>query len=227
MHLAGQPAAGPAQAVTGRLVIDAAGRAGLQVPLFRAPGACWCARTTVASTHTSQVISPAASARPCNRGNDSPPGAIPLPSAEQPVHRLLRTVPARDIPPRRTGADPPPDPVDQLLFRPHHGRPGFFPLGSSGSSTAHCAPVRSAQPPARASAGRRCPRRATKQQGGDDRSRPVPGDQDVPVAGLEPSSPAREVAVSKARTAPRSAATVGAMVPSARLARSEAAAGGR
>jgi hypothetical protein len=159
VHLAGQPAAGPAQAVTGRLVIDAAGRAGLQIPLFRAPGACWCAHATVASTHTSQVISPAASARPCNRGNDSPPGAIPLPSAEQPVHRLLRTVPARDIPPRRTGADPPPDPVDQLLFRPHHGRPGFFPLGSSGSSTAHCAPVRSARPPARASAGRRCPRR--------------------------------------------------------------------
>jgi hypothetical protein len=39
------------------------GRLGLQVPLFRAPAACWCARTTAESTLTSQAISPAASAR--------------------------------------------------------------------------------------------------------------------------------------------------------------------
>jgi len=52
--------------VIGRLVIDAAGRLGLQIPLFRAPAACWCARATVESTDTSQVISPAASAQPCN-----------------------------------------------------------------------------------------------------------------------------------------------------------------
>jgi hypothetical protein len=49
-----------------RLVIDAAGRLGLQVPLLRAPAACWCARATVESTETSQVISPAASARACS-----------------------------------------------------------------------------------------------------------------------------------------------------------------
>jgi hypothetical protein len=52
--------------VIGRLVIDTAGRLGLQAPLFRAPAACWCARATVESTDTSQVISPAASARACN-----------------------------------------------------------------------------------------------------------------------------------------------------------------
>ncbi len=40
----------PAQAVIGRLVSDPAGRLGLQVPLFRAPAACWCARVTVEST---------------------------------------------------------------------------------------------------------------------------------------------------------------------------------
>jgi hypothetical protein len=34
-------------------------------PRLRAPAACWCARATVESTDTSQVISPAASARPC------------------------------------------------------------------------------------------------------------------------------------------------------------------
>jgi len=49
-----------------RLGIHPAGRLGLQIPLFRAPAACWCARAIVESTDTSQVISPAASARACN-----------------------------------------------------------------------------------------------------------------------------------------------------------------
>jgi len=63
VHLGGQPAPRPSQAVIVRLVTGAAGRFGLQVPLFRAPAACLCARATVESTDTSQVISPAASAR--------------------------------------------------------------------------------------------------------------------------------------------------------------------
>jgi hypothetical protein len=58
--------AGAAQAVIIRLVLDPGGRLGLQIPLFRAPAACWCARATVESTETSQVISPAASARACS-----------------------------------------------------------------------------------------------------------------------------------------------------------------
>jgi len=41
-------------------------RLGLRIPLFRAPAACWCARATVESTLTSQVISPAASALACS-----------------------------------------------------------------------------------------------------------------------------------------------------------------
>jgi len=40
VDLGGQPAAGPAQPVIVRLVLDAAGRLGLQVPLIRAPAAC-------------------------------------------------------------------------------------------------------------------------------------------------------------------------------------------
>jgi hypothetical protein len=43
-----------------------AGRLSLQIPLLRAPAACWCARSIVESTLTSQVISPAASARACS-----------------------------------------------------------------------------------------------------------------------------------------------------------------
>ena len=120
VYLAGQPAAGTAQAVIGRLVIGAAGRLGLQIPLFRAPAARWCARAT-AGIHGHIPGDQPRRIRPARqRGHDPPPGAIPLPSAEQPEHPLPRTVPARDIPPRRAGADPRPDPVDQLLFRPPH-----------------------------------------------------------------------------------------------------------
>jgi hypothetical protein len=49
----------------GRLSAHTTGWFGLKIPLFRAPAACWWARTTVESTDTSQVISPAASARAC------------------------------------------------------------------------------------------------------------------------------------------------------------------
>jgi signal transduction histidine kinase len=45
-----------------RLLAHTAGRLGLQIPLFRAPAACWCARQTVESTLTSHVIRPAAAA---------------------------------------------------------------------------------------------------------------------------------------------------------------------
>jgi hypothetical protein len=50
----------------GRLMVDTAGWFGLQVPLFLAPAACWCARQIVESTLTSQQIRPAASASACN-----------------------------------------------------------------------------------------------------------------------------------------------------------------
>ncbi|GAA1314778.1 hypothetical protein GCM10009634_85060 [Saccharothrix xinjiangensis] len=42
------------------------GRLDLQIPLFLAPAACWCARVIVESTLTSHTIDPAASARACN-----------------------------------------------------------------------------------------------------------------------------------------------------------------
>ena len=66
VHLGGQAAAGAAQPMIGWFGGDPAGRLGLQIPLLRAPAACWCARATVESTLTSQVISPAASARACS-----------------------------------------------------------------------------------------------------------------------------------------------------------------
>src|SRR5205814_8070228 len=50
VHLGCQPAAGAAQAMIARLGVHPAGRLSLQIPLFRAPAACWCARATVEST---------------------------------------------------------------------------------------------------------------------------------------------------------------------------------
>uniref|UniRef100_UPI0035B4B8EB hypothetical protein n=1 Tax=Streptomyces sp. MSC1_001 TaxID=2909263 RepID=UPI0035B4B8EB len=41
---------------------DAAGRLDMQIPLLRAPAACWCARAILESTEMSQVIRPCASA---------------------------------------------------------------------------------------------------------------------------------------------------------------------
>ncbi|MEV4185033.1 hypothetical protein AB0J28_26770 [Streptosporangium canum] len=55
-----------AQPVVGGFDIDAAGRLYLQIPLSRAPAACRCARVTVESMLTSQVIRPLASALACN-----------------------------------------------------------------------------------------------------------------------------------------------------------------
>jgi hypothetical protein len=52
--------------VIGGLGYRAAGRLGLQIRLFRAPAASWCARAIVESTLTSQQIKPAASARACS-----------------------------------------------------------------------------------------------------------------------------------------------------------------
>jgi hypothetical protein len=56
VQLRGQPAAGAAEGMVGRLKRDAAGWFGLQIPLFLAPAACWWARALVESTDTSQVI---------------------------------------------------------------------------------------------------------------------------------------------------------------------------
>jgi hypothetical protein len=64
--LGGEPTSRPTQPMIGRLDIDSTRRFGLQIPLFRAPAACWCARQTVESTLTSQAINPAASARACS-----------------------------------------------------------------------------------------------------------------------------------------------------------------
>lgn len=62
VQLGRQAATGASESVVGRLVLDAAGFVPLQIPLLRAPAACWWARATVESTLTSQVIRPCASA---------------------------------------------------------------------------------------------------------------------------------------------------------------------
>jgi hypothetical protein len=66
VQFGGQAAARASEAVVVRLDGDAAGRLLLQVPLFRAPRACWCARQTVESTLMSRVIRFFASAWACS-----------------------------------------------------------------------------------------------------------------------------------------------------------------
>jgi hypothetical protein len=146
MDLGGQPAPRAPQAMVGRLGGHPAGRLGLRGPLFRAPAACWWARATVESTETSQVISPAASARACSKV---------MMRAQLPSRCQRRNNPYTDSHgPYRSGTSRHGAPVrvrhriPSISRRSSHlrGRPGFFPLGSSGSSTVHCAPVRSARP---------------------------------------------------------------------------------
>ena len=80
---------------------------GLQVPLS-APGRMLVRPATVESTETSQVISPAASARACSAVTISP-GTVPLPAPEQRTP-TARPVP-RDVPPRFPAAAAPARPI--------------------------------------------------------------------------------------------------------------------
>ena len=143
MDLGGQPAAGPPQPVISRLPT---GRLHLQIPLFRAPAACWWARTTVESTDTSQVISPATSARACKQARIRAQVPSRCQDRNNPytdAHGPYRSGTSRHGTPARVRHR-----IPSISRRSSHlrGRPGFFPLGSNGSSTAHCASVKSARP---------------------------------------------------------------------------------
>jgi hypothetical protein len=87
-------------------------------------------------------------------GEDLLPGPIALPAPKQPIDGLPGPVAGRHIPPRR-----PPVRVRQRIpsiscrLLQVGGRPGFLPLGSNGSSLAHCSLVRSPRPMTGASHG--------------------------------------------------------------------------
>jgi hypothetical protein len=133
--------------VVGRLAgTGPAGRLGLQIPLFRAPAACWCAREMAESTDTSQLISPAASARVCN---------LVTICAQIPFRCHRRNSPYTVCQhPYSPGTSRHGAPVrvrhriTSINWRLLHlgGRPGFLPTGNNGSSTAHCSSVKSARP---------------------------------------------------------------------------------
>ena len=77
---------------------------------------------------------------------DLPPGPVPLPAAEQAIHRRPRPVGRRHVPPRRTSPHPPPDPVNELPFRPFRRAPRLPATRQQRLQPAHCASVRSARP---------------------------------------------------------------------------------
>ncbi len=56
-------------------------------------------------------------------GHDARPGSVPLPAAEQPLHRLPLAVSLGHVPPWRIGPGPRPDPIDELPFRPFRRPP--------------------------------------------------------------------------------------------------------
>lgn len=115
MGLGGPTATRTSQGVIGRFGLDATRSSTCPSPSRRAPAACWWARAMVESTLTSHTIWSASGEQPGQHRRPHP-GILPPP--KQPVHRLPRPVPGRDVPPRRSGADPPPDPIDELVFRP-------------------------------------------------------------------------------------------------------------
>jgi hypothetical protein len=79
-------------------------------------------------------------------GEDLLPGAVALPAANQPIDGLPGPVTGRHVPPRRPGAGPPTDPVDQLAFAPLRRPAGLDARGSNASSLARCWLVRSPRP---------------------------------------------------------------------------------
>ena len=101
VHLGGQPAAGAAQRAIVRLGTHPAGRLGLQVTPFARPGRVLVRPGHRESTHTSQVISPSASARPCSPARIC--RQVPCAASGGTGHTPSATArPQRHIPPRRT-----------------------------------------------------------------------------------------------------------------------------
>lgn len=109
---AAAPTTEPAVVTMPKFVDEPAGRLALQVPLLRAPAACWCARQTVESTFVHVPgDQPARVGAGLQLSEDPRPGAVALPAPEQAVRGLPRPVPLRYVPPRRTRPGPPPDRV--------------------------------------------------------------------------------------------------------------------
>jgi hypothetical protein len=100
----------------------------------------------VESTLTSQVINPAASARACNRVRiraQTPARCHRRNNLYTACHDPYAAGTSRHGAPTRTRHR---IPSMSCRFVHFDGRPDFFPFGSSGPSTAHCASVKSARP---------------------------------------------------------------------------------
>lgn len=137
MQLGGQPTPRAAQPVVGGLDIDAAGWLYLQIPLLRAPAACWCARVIVESTLTSQVIRPLASALACSsfKIRAQVPSRCHRRNSPYTVsHSPYRAGTSRHGAPVRVRHR---IPSMSCRFVHFGGLPGFLPTGSNGSRTAH------------------------------------------------------------------------------------------
>jgi len=146
VQLRGPPAAGTAQRVIVGLGRDPARRLCLQIPLFRAPAACWCARVIVESTLTSQVTRPAASAPACSAVRiicQKPARCQRRNNAYAADQEPYVAGMSRHGAPTRTRHR---IPSTSCRLLHNDGRPDRDGWGNNDSSVAHCASVRSNRP---------------------------------------------------------------------------------
>ena len=144
VQLGRQTAARAAEALLVQFNADPAGRLLLQIPLFRAPAACWWAWLTVESMLRSQVMRSLASACACSAAKSAarcrPAASAGTGHRPGPTAHSVRSGTSRHGAPVRVRNRMP-----SIICRRVHtgGRPGFLPWGNSGSRRAHCTSIRS------------------------------------------------------------------------------------
>ncbi|TCO55670.1 hypothetical protein EV192_10792 [Actinocrispum wychmicini] len=147
MHLGGPPTPRPPQPVISRFGLADPTRRLLLVPTIGPRTRGMLMRPIDRGIHTHiPDDQPSRIGLRLQPGDDQHPHPGSLPTPKQPIHGLPAAVSG--------GTSLQGDPtrirhrIPSINCRLVHfgGRPGFFPTGSSGSSTAHCASVRSARP---------------------------------------------------------------------------------
>jgi hypothetical protein len=118
MRLGGPAAPRATQAVIVRLDSDPTGRLLLPVPVSAGTGRVLVRPTDRGVDADGPADLPGRVGVRLQRRQDPHPGAVALPAAKPPVQRLPRRIRLRHVPPRRPGAHPPPDPINNLPSGP-------------------------------------------------------------------------------------------------------------
>jgi hypothetical protein len=156
MNLRGQPTAGPAQRMIGRLLLTVwpVIARWFQLPVTIPAGAGRVLmRPSDRGIHTDIPGDQPGRVRPgLQPGHHPPPHTAPLPAAEQAVHRLPGPVTRWHVPPRRPDPHPPPDPVNELPLTPFR-RPAWLAPTRQQRLQLRPLPVGQVEPPRHRYAG--------------------------------------------------------------------------